>query len=287
MAAAPVSNPGLDLSWLNLDEWGARAEPGKRGLTLDDLITYGDAPIDANPLMPTTLQETGLCDDGPCAVIKPGILAFAPQYTLYSDGATKRRWIALPPGEVIDTSDMDYWRFPVGTRLWKEFVRGGVRIGHRGSAGVGGRSRRRAGLGRSISESEEHRLARNFRDRREIAARQRIDIARLASPLMQRLEIFAVESLKLLAGHGCGRAQLACGQCGNGAAFAFEMFLDEGEAIGQPASRDAQAASSLCLIPSKSMLPGTSAVRSASAGASREIATSDRARIGPVAPVGA
>ena len=49
MAAAPVSNPGLDLSWLNLDEWGARAEPGKRGLTLDDLITYGDAPIDANP----------------------------------------------------------------------------------------------------------------------------------------------------------------------------------------------------------------------------------------------
>ena len=49
MAAAPVSNPGLDLSWLNLDEWGARAEPGKRGLTLDDLITFGDAPVDANP----------------------------------------------------------------------------------------------------------------------------------------------------------------------------------------------------------------------------------------------
>ena len=38
MAAAPTLNPGLDLSWLNIDEgWGAKAEPGKRGLTLEDL----------------------------------------------------------------------------------------------------------------------------------------------------------------------------------------------------------------------------------------------------------
>ena len=27
-----------------------------------------------------------------------------------------------PPGTKIDTSDMDEWRFPVGTKFWKEFA---------------------------------------------------------------------------------------------------------------------------------------------------------------------
>jgi hypothetical protein len=40
---------------------------------------------------------------------------------LWSDGATKERWIALPPGEVIDNRSMNDWRFPTGTKLWKEF----------------------------------------------------------------------------------------------------------------------------------------------------------------------
>ena len=44
------------------------------------------------------------------------------------DRAAKRRWIQLPEGATIDTSDMDYWQFPVGTKLWKEFVRDGVRV---------------------------------------------------------------------------------------------------------------------------------------------------------------
>ena len=86
-----------------------------------------DAPADAN-LMPMTLQDTGLCDDGPCAVINDGILAYKPQWELYSDGATKRRWLQLPPGTKIDTTDMDYWKFPVGTKVWKEFKLNGKRI---------------------------------------------------------------------------------------------------------------------------------------------------------------
>ena len=47
MTTAEVSAPGLDLSWLNVDEgWGANATPGRKGLTLDDLnvMTYGDVP---------------------------------------------------------------------------------------------------------------------------------------------------------------------------------------------------------------------------------------------------
>ncbi|MFO0551328.1 MAG: hypothetical protein U0271_23260 [Polyangiaceae bacterium] len=40
---------------------------------------------------------------------------------LWSDGAEKQRYLTLPPGETIDTSDMDAWIFPVGTKAFKEF----------------------------------------------------------------------------------------------------------------------------------------------------------------------
>jgi hypothetical protein len=49
-------------------------------------------------------------------------------YPLWSDGAAKRRFVYLPPGTNIDTSDMDYWGLPQGTRLWKEFTRDGVKV---------------------------------------------------------------------------------------------------------------------------------------------------------------
>src|SRR5688572_32525951 len=54
--------------------------------------------------------------------------AFAPQYPLWTDGASKRRWIHLPPGAAIDATRPDDWVFPVGTKLWKEFSLGGRRI---------------------------------------------------------------------------------------------------------------------------------------------------------------
>ena len=101
-----------------------------------DMPVDDGGPADAN-LMPMTLQETGLCDDGPCAVINPGILAFTPRYQLFSDSATKRRWIQLPPGTTIDTTDMNYWKFPVGTKVWKEFTRDGTRVETRFSMKTG------------------------------------------------------------------------------------------------------------------------------------------------------
>lgn len=51
-------------------------------------------------------------------------LRFSPQYPLWSDGADKKRFIELPSGGTIDTSDPDAWRFPRGTRLWKTFTHG-------------------------------------------------------------------------------------------------------------------------------------------------------------------
>lgn len=74
---------------------------------------------------PTRLSGTGLRDPS-TGELAAGVLAFTPRYPLWSDGAAKRRWIALPEGTRIDTGDPDAWRFPVGTRLWKEFAQGDV-----------------------------------------------------------------------------------------------------------------------------------------------------------------
>lgn len=77
---------------------------------------------------PRRLSETGLYADVAGGVLAPGVVPYTPGWELWSDGAEKRRWIRVPPGEAIDTADMDDWQFPVGTKVWKEFVRDGVRI---------------------------------------------------------------------------------------------------------------------------------------------------------------
>ncbi|MEZ4402708.1 MAG: hypothetical protein R3B06_21990 [Kofleriaceae bacterium] len=87
-----------------------------------------DAPIDAGYVPPTLLSQTGLYSDIATKTVAPGVVPYTPRWQLWSDGAAKARWIWLPPGTQIDTSDMDHWVFPTGTKLWKEFARGGRRV---------------------------------------------------------------------------------------------------------------------------------------------------------------
>jgi hypothetical protein len=72
------------------------------------------------------LSETGLFSDIAALKVGAGTLAFEPTHKLWSDAAAKRRWVRLPAGTKIDTTDMDHWVFPVGTKVWKEFSRDGV-----------------------------------------------------------------------------------------------------------------------------------------------------------------
>jgi mono/diheme cytochrome c family protein len=88
-------------------------------ITLAAVATLAAAAPGVEPL-PRHLSATGLFAPGstrPAA----GVMAFAPQYPLWSDGTRKRRWILLPPGASIDASRVDAWEFPVGTKVWKEF----------------------------------------------------------------------------------------------------------------------------------------------------------------------
>jgi hypothetical protein len=83
------------------------------------------APAPGEPQY-TRLSETGLYADLAARTLAPGVRGFEPALELWSDGAEKARWIALPEGATVDTSDMNRWSFPVGTRVWKAFSLGGA-----------------------------------------------------------------------------------------------------------------------------------------------------------------
>jgi hypothetical protein len=90
---------------------------------------------------PKMLSQTGLFSDMATQKLAPGVEFYAPKYELWSDGAAKRRWFQLPAGAKIDTSDMDSWKYPVGTKIWKEFAVNGKTLETRfmvkfGQAGV-------------------------------------------------------------------------------------------------------------------------------------------------------
>jgi hypothetical protein len=83
---------------------------------------------DSGDELPMLLSETGLYDDIATETLADGVRPYRPRFELWSDGAEKRRWLFLPTGASIDSSDADGWVFPVGTNAWKEFVRDGVRV---------------------------------------------------------------------------------------------------------------------------------------------------------------
>jgi cytochrome c553 len=77
---------------------------------------------------PRLLSETGLYAGEGTQVVDVRNRPFAPQYPLWSDGAAKRRWVRLPEGSTIDVTYVDRWKFPVGTKFWKEFEFDGHKV---------------------------------------------------------------------------------------------------------------------------------------------------------------
>jgi hypothetical protein len=106
------------------------ADAGAGGSTPPDAGASGDAGgcaagnLLCNPSadLPKTLKETGLFPSFP-DMTKPAdnVRWYHPDPELYSDGLHKDRWIVLPKGMKIDTSDRKNWVFPVGTLFVKTF----------------------------------------------------------------------------------------------------------------------------------------------------------------------
>jgi hypothetical protein len=83
---------------------------------------------DSTDAPPSDLACTGLYSDFNTKTVAVGARVYAPAAPLWSDGYDKSRWISLPEGAHIDASSMDDWKFPAGTKVWKEFRQGQRRI---------------------------------------------------------------------------------------------------------------------------------------------------------------
>jgi hypothetical protein len=81
--------------------------------------------------LPSELRCTGLYSDWETRSLACGVTAYTPAYELWSDGAKKQRWAALPEGGKVDAARAEAFEYPVGTQFWKEFritVRGKERL---------------------------------------------------------------------------------------------------------------------------------------------------------------
>jgi hypothetical protein len=71
---------------------------------------------------PDRLSQTGCYADLTKRAIAPGLHYYDVSSPLWTDGAHKRRWLALPPGGRVRVHASGRWDFPVGSVLVKEFA---------------------------------------------------------------------------------------------------------------------------------------------------------------------
>ncbi|MGK0185982.1 MAG: glucose/arabinose dehydrogenase/cytochrome c553 [Verrucomicrobiales bacterium] len=78
---------------------------------------------------PRRLSETGLFQSTPKHAMEPGVIAYSVNAPGWHDGATARRWMAIPGKETIAFTDgARAGEFPDGTALVQTLERDGVRI---------------------------------------------------------------------------------------------------------------------------------------------------------------
>ncbi len=84
-----------------------------------------DASSGTNDNFPQNLSETGCFDAADPTRVAQGVIPFDVNSELWSDGAGKRRWLAIPDGTQITVQSDGDWDFPIGTVLVKEFSHNG------------------------------------------------------------------------------------------------------------------------------------------------------------------
>jgi hypothetical protein len=86
-----------------------------------EFVLPSDCNAAAPNSLPTELRCTGLYGDFATQTVACGVDEYRPAYELWSDGAVKRRFVALPAGQKINASEPNEFSYPVGTKFWKEF----------------------------------------------------------------------------------------------------------------------------------------------------------------------
>lgn len=100
---------------------------------IDDWHGHGHQPPpaaddDAGVEKDDSCMQLGLYVDPHCKHLARGVVPYRPSFELWADGADKERFIFLPEGKQIDTTNPDRWTFPVGTRVYKTFSQNGMKL---------------------------------------------------------------------------------------------------------------------------------------------------------------
>lgn len=74
--------------------------------------------------LPPTLSKTGAFSSLAALTPADGVVPYSVNAPLWSDGASKQRWMALPPGVKVRFSEKGEWTFPPGAVFIKHFELG-------------------------------------------------------------------------------------------------------------------------------------------------------------------
>jgi hypothetical protein len=87
----------------------------------EPFVLPADCTVPQGAVLYGELRCTGLYGNWEKRTLACGVEPYAPAYELWSDGAVKQRWVSLPAGATVDVTNADDFRYPLGTRFWKEF----------------------------------------------------------------------------------------------------------------------------------------------------------------------
>lgn len=88
------------------------------------LVASSEAPV----AFPARLSQTGCADASDPRLPAPGLIPYGVNAPLWSDGADKERFMALPDGATITVAADGHFEFPVGSVLVKTFLVGARRV---------------------------------------------------------------------------------------------------------------------------------------------------------------
>lgn len=77
--------------------------------------------VEARSTFPKKLSRTGLFEEVATQRTTAGVIPYSVNSALWSDGAVKQRWLAVPDSETIGFTSRGAWSFPDGTVLMKSF----------------------------------------------------------------------------------------------------------------------------------------------------------------------
>jgi uncharacterized repeat protein (TIGR03806 family) len=98
----------------------AYADPGLTSRPSNPTCSAPPRP-GASPDFPASLSATGCVDPDDPSTVAAGLIPYQVNTPLWSDGAAKRRWMAVPDGATITVNADGDFDFPIGSVLVKEF----------------------------------------------------------------------------------------------------------------------------------------------------------------------